>query len=582
MSDTEIIIGIDFGTTFSGVGWTFTGQRKPDIISTPGAPWGSVRTPTEILYNGHSSGEPRWGWNARGKEGALKYFKLELDEEQRAKIPQLFEFEDPATPQNLGDSFFSPFKQPRHRRSTTITLQQPPGETDICADYLKAIGNEAIKAITRSKVVLKTTPVQYVLTVPANWSDAAKNATKKCARDAFGSTAKIALILEPQAAAIHVLKSDAISTLVKGGHYIVCDVGGGTVDLITYQILNDKPLELGESVRGTADVCGALLLNWKFECYLAKILGKYYTGEAGGRAMKKAVQMMREKFETNIKRHFEYTDDSWELDFPYDIPIDERPSIVTQDDIIEISGSSLATDVFDPVVEKILTLIQEQVDRVQRMDRKATIAGIILVGGFGGNKYLAKNVKEGFSGVVNEVLQPLDGWEAVVSGALAWGLDQSTVVRRKIPRYYGQELTLPAKAGRRSFINPVTGQDSCKEMLWYVRAGDYITHNTPPCALRCYGDPAVEKFLEISLLAWDPKPSDEEAPQVRTQDCYEVGKLQLKLDNLNWEIFDKKKRKGRNGHYYCIDFKVRLVFRSDLAFTAILPDGSTKKLHVKY
>jgi actin-like ATPase involved in cell morphogenesis len=137
---------------------------------------------------------------------------------------------------------------------------------------------------------LKNTPPRYVLTVPSNWSDAAKDITKKCAKAAFGSTARVDIILEPYAAALHVLKSDAISTLVKDGHYVVCDAGGGTVDLITYQVLSDGPLKLRESARSTADVCGALLLNCKFECYLAKRLGNYYTGEAGGRTMQEAVK----------------------------------------------------------------------------------------------------------------------------------------------------------------------------------------------------------------------------------------------------------------------------------------------------
>jgi hypothetical protein len=56
-----------------------------------------------------------------------------------------------------------------------------------------------------------------------------------------------------------------------------------------------------------------------------------------------------------------------------------------------------------------LLLIQDQVDKVQRVNGRATIAGIMLVGGLGKNDYLAKKVKERFSGVVGEVLQPPGG-----------------------------------------------------------------------------------------------------------------------------------------------------------------------------
>ena len=48
------------------------------------------------------------------------------------------------------------------------------------------------------------TPIEYILTVPAVWSDKAKSDTLQCASKAgFGSTSKIRLITEPEAAAIY-------------------------------------------------------------------------------------------------------------------------------------------------------------------------------------------------------------------------------------------------------------------------------------------------------------------------------------------------------------------------------------------
>jgi hypothetical protein len=123
-----------------------------------------------------------------------------------------------------------------------------------------------------------TTPIHYVLTVPAVWSDQAKYSTKRCALKAFGEDADIEIIAEPQAAAIFALTQHGKlkKALVRNGHYVVCDAGGGTVDLVTYQVLKTEPLELGVSGRGTGDVCGSLFLNREFEEFLADKIGPQF------------------------------------------------------------------------------------------------------------------------------------------------------------------------------------------------------------------------------------------------------------------------------------------------------------------
>ncbi|KAL4951774.1 hypothetical protein BDW69DRAFT_186085 [Aspergillus filifer] len=67
--------------------------------------------------------------------------------------------------------------------------------------------------------------LQFVLTVPAVWSDKAKDATMRAAAQAG--------------------KDDV---------FIICDAGGGTVDLISYQIKNLEPLRLAEVTEGIGAV----------------------------------------------------------------------------------------------------------------------------------------------------------------------------------------------------------------------------------------------------------------------------------------------------------------------------------------
>ena len=54
------------------------------------------------------------------------------------------------------------------------------------------------------------------------------------------------LIKEPEAAALFTLHHMGDKGLAVGDAFVVCDAGGGTVDLISYEIISLKPFELKE------------------------------------------------------------------------------------------------------------------------------------------------------------------------------------------------------------------------------------------------------------------------------------------------------------------------------------------------
>jgi molecular chaperone DnaK (HSP70) len=57
--------------------------------------------------------------------------------------------------------------------------------------------------------------------------------------------------------------------------FVICDAGGGTVDLISYTITNLKPiLEVHEATAGTGALCGSTFLNMRFAKFLRAKLGK--------------------------------------------------------------------------------------------------------------------------------------------------------------------------------------------------------------------------------------------------------------------------------------------------------------------
>lgn len=81
--------------------------------------------------------------------------------------------------------------------------------------------------------------------------------------------------------------------------FVICDAGGGTVDLISYTILKLKPiLEVQEATPGTGALCGSTFLNLRFKKFLTSRLGKQagFDDEVMTEAM--------EKFEKTVKRQF--------------------------------------------------------------------------------------------------------------------------------------------------------------------------------------------------------------------------------------------------------------------------------------
>ena len=78
----------------------------------------------------------------------------------------------------------------------------------LTTDYLKALRDHAERMLLRNvlETVLQRTPREYVITVPAVWTEKARDLTAKCAVDAgMGSEDKLHIVSEPEAAAMYAI-----------------------------------------------------------------------------------------------------------------------------------------------------------------------------------------------------------------------------------------------------------------------------------------------------------------------------------------------------------------------------------------
>ena len=82
------------------------------------------------------------------------------------------------------------------------------------------------------------------------------------------------IISEPEAAAIYALHAMDPHSIKIGDTFVLCDAGGGTVDLISYTVSALKPiLQVEEAATGTGRLCGSTFLNRIFNKFLVDKLG---------------------------------------------------------------------------------------------------------------------------------------------------------------------------------------------------------------------------------------------------------------------------------------------------------------------
>lgn len=152
---------------------------------------------------------PKWGFQFKPEESRLRCIKLFLDRSQ--KLP----------------FYVSP------QETATQLRKYNKNVVDAVSDYLTQIYRHTMDTLTRryGESFMASTKVDFVLTCPAVWSDAAKNTTLQAAeRAGMGAKSDIQMISEPEAAAVYTLKAIQPNHLNIGDNFIVCDAGGGTVE----------------------------------------------------------------------------------------------------------------------------------------------------------------------------------------------------------------------------------------------------------------------------------------------------------------------------------------------------------------
>src|SRR5271167_732081 len=242
-SSTDLVIGIDFGTTFSGVAYAnptkinasklFTRGDRTTVASEvvhvirawPGAAQ-LDKIPSQLSYKNPTT--PTWGSKVKiADEPRIAHFKLGLEENVKDHYNS-----DTLGRRQFGAGKGSPLGGYLTDPNWTHPLLREMKPVDYAADYLTAVCNyDRSETLPKhfGKQFLDKQQISYVITVPAIWSDKAKDLTRTAAQRAGIQRRKLVLISEPEAAALYCATFCKEVDLEPGDRFLVCDAGGGTV-----------------------------------------------------------------------------------------------------------------------------------------------------------------------------------------------------------------------------------------------------------------------------------------------------------------------------------------------------------------
>ncbi|KAK3610273.1 hypothetical protein CHS0354_029733 [Potamilus streckersoni] len=458
-ADALLVVAIDFGTTYSGYAFQFKHEfaNDPTKISSPQA-WNggksnlmSLKTATILLLNEKKE------IKSFGFEAEDMYANICMD----GKIDKYY--------------YFRRFKMKLQEEGLkkTSLIEDETGKKlpaiDVFSLSIRSLKKHLTQMLEKRGTGVKDTEIHWVLTVPAIWSDAAKQFMREAAEKAGILSSQLCIALEPEAASVfcQYLPVDKFSSLGGNVHftasppgtkYMVVDLGGGTADMTIHEKLQRGGLK--EVCKASGGPWGGTAVDTAFLQLLISIVG----GPVMHKFMKTQVydylDLLRE-FES-AKRNFSMgTKDKINLKFPASL----------NEICKEMTGNDLKFCVAESVHSSTVTVLNDKIrlhpDLMRSLFRKVTdniirhvksmlsqgagreVTLILMVGGFSESTFVQDVMRGEFhdkNGL--KVIIPKDAGISIMNGAVIFGRKPETIKSRVLRHTYGVKLTPKFEDGK--------------------------------------------------------------------------------------------------------------------------------------
>ncbi|KAK3610272.1 hypothetical protein CHS0354_029731 [Potamilus streckersoni] len=540
-ADALLVVAIDFGTTYSGYAFQFKHDfaNDPTKISAPQA-WNggkknlmSLKTPTVLLLNEKKE------IDSFGFEAETNYANLCMDGN------------------NENYYYFRRFKmklQDGEGLKKTSMIEDETGKKmaaiDVFSLSIRSLKEHMTQMLEKQGTGVKDTEIHWVLTVPAIWSDSAKQFMREAAEKAGIPSGQLKIALEPEAASlfcqylpVEKLNSQGgnvhFSSAPPGTKYMVLDLGGGTADMTIHEKLQGDGLR--EVSKASGGPWGGTEVDVAFYNLLISIVG--------GPAMQKFrrtqvydnLDLLRE-FESAKRNISMGTKDTINIKLPASL------NEICQ----EMNENDFQTCVAESVHSKSLTVISDKIrlhpDLMRGLFHKVTanIVGhvksmlsqgagkdvtlILMVGGFSESPLIQDVMRGEFHNKNGlKVIIPKDAGISIVNGAVIFGRLPERIQSRILRHTYGVKVTPEFKDGQHPESKKfyVDGKARCQDVFspfitmdTEVKRGHQV--NEAYCT-------TVEFQSEVKLAVYT---SQEKAPKFITDPgCKFLGNLNIIIPN---------------------------------------------------
>lgn len=432
----EAVVGIDFGS--SGTGYAYSFNNPEDIILGHFEDQGvDIKVPTEIILS------QNFQILAFG-EKCKKY----ISENQLTN----------------GELYFQRIKMSLYNNKNMIKPQNDISNYDldvIIGKVLEFVKLEALKALRGHRENFNENNIKWVVTVPAIWNEKQKGIMIKASEKAglisknnFYTKKSNFFALEPEAASLYCSQDKAIDPnyIMAGKTYIICDLGGGTGDIVTHcKSIEGKISEKYQAIGGNygSDEIDKEVFNqviYKLFGYKDYNSLKLKNEEIGSPWMEESLYCEWINLQEEIQKKKKINENSKNKnfilncqifqDFTNDIGIEYlvekyNNTCYTGWEITIQNAKhwilSLPNKIFFDLINRQALKITEEISKINQNVKN--VESILYVGGYCSNEILINNIKKKFKNIVH--LKPSHPETAVVKGAVLFGINPNIIKLRK-------------------------------------------------------------------------------------------------------------------------------------------------------
>ncbi|XP_052688523.1 heat shock 70 kDa protein 12A-like [Crassostrea angulata] len=474
-----LVAAMDFGTAYSGYAFSFRSDYRLDPLKIEVNHWTgnasqtmSPKAPSSVLLN---------------PDKTFKSFGYTAEEEYSSLVEN---------GQHQEWYFFTKIKMRllyKEKISRTDIIEDESGKPmlglTILGMIIRYLKNDLFKKLEQRGTSLRDQDILWVVTVPAIWSDAAKQFTKEATKEAGIKSDDVMLVYEPEAAALYcrfqnmqnMFNAEEKSYLSRK-KMLVFDMGGGTTDISVIEIKSEKEIHIVERACGGA--FGGVFINNKFILWLEDVFGKDIIKEFKTKH-RSDFMLLIENFETK-KRLIKPGDDTklcFQIPHSLKTSSERRWGCSLEEHFIKmdivgvqvhkrgkifIMSSFLLNNFFLPIAKDVFEKLRFVLSKHEDID------SVLAVGGLAQSSALVSEIRKYVKDI--PVYVPFDSALAVVSGAVLYGHGNNIIKARACPYSYGIQTMRPFIKGDDETKKVVQeGETWCKQCFRTLyKAGDLV------------------------------------------------------------------------------------------------------------